>query len=147
VVPPESRPPAAADYYALLGVDRLADPETLHRAYRRQAKLVHPDAYPFDSAERTAAEARFKALTTAYETLTDRAMRAAYDASLPPETPPVPEAPPMAPRRPAPRQWEAPADPVMRPAHKPPKPAGGPPAFMDILREATRRRGQEWPDD
>jgi len=53
-MPPESQPAAAGDHYALLGVDRLADPETLHRAYRLQAKRVHLDALPFDSVARAA---------------------------------------------------------------------------------------------
>jgi curved DNA-binding protein CbpA len=145
-MPPESQPAAAGDHYALLGVDRLADPETLHRAYRLQAKRVHPDALPFDSAARATAEEQFKALTLAYETLADRARRAAYDATLPPPAPPPePEAPPAPPQRPGPRQWVAPADPVMRPAKKPPKPAA-PPAFMDFLREATRRREEALED-
>ncbi|MBC7544179.1 MAG: hypothetical protein H7338_15770, partial [Candidatus Sericytochromatia bacterium] len=95
------------------------------------------------------AEDRFKALNHAYETLADRTRRAAYDAGLPPPpAPPPPEAPPAAPRRPSPRQWEAPADPVMRSAKAPgPKKPAGPPAFMDVLRDATRRRGHEWPED
>jgi hypothetical protein len=137
------------DYYARLGVDRLADPETLHRAYRSQAKLIHPDAFPLNSAERQEAETRFIGLTKAYETLSDRARRAAYDATLPPEPPPTPEPslePPVVFRPAGPRMWQAPADPSMRSAKKPAKPAG-PPAFMDVLRDATRRRGLEWPDD
>jgi curved DNA-binding protein CbpA len=148
-MPPEPHPAGPADHYTLLGIDRLADPETLRRAYRSQAKLMHPDAFPLDSAERLEAEASFKALTHAYEILSDRARRAAYDATLPPEPQPAPEPEPEEPVafRPArPRVWEAPADPVMRKVKKAPKPAG-PPAFMDVLRDATRRRGFELPDD
>lgn len=151
-MPPESQPTDAVTYYTLLGVDRLADPETLHRAYRSQAKLVHPDAFPLESPERQEAEALFIELTKAYETLSDRARRAAYDATLPPEVRPEPEPAPEAPVvvRPArPRVWEAPADPVMRAAKKPAKPGKPPtpPSFMDALRDATRRRGFEFADD
>ena len=153
-MPPTPRPADGLpdDYYSLLGVDRMADPETLRKAYRTQAKHVHPDSYPFDSPERIAAEARFKALNTAYETLSDRASRAAYDAHLPPPPkhsaakPATKEAPQAPPPKPKVHSWEVPADPVMRSGPTKPRPAK-PPAFMDVLRDATRRRGHEWPEE
>ncbi|MBC7542002.1 MAG: J domain-containing protein, partial [Candidatus Sericytochromatia bacterium] len=49
---PESPPADGPDHYTLLGVDRVADAEALRKAYRTQAKLVHPDSFPFDSVER-----------------------------------------------------------------------------------------------
>jgi len=63
------------DYYAALEVPRDADADTLKKAYRRLARKYHPDV----SAE-AGAEARFKEVTEAYETLRDPEKRAAYDA-------------------------------------------------------------------
>ncbi|MFN0092380.1 MAG: molecular chaperone DnaJ [Acidimicrobiales bacterium] len=66
---------ASSDYYELLGVDRNASANDIKRAYRRLAKELHPDVRPGDAD----AEARFKAITTAYETLSDPDRRARYD--------------------------------------------------------------------
>ena len=64
-----------SDYYELLGVDRSATPEDIKRAYRRLARQLHPDANPGDAA----AEARFKEIAVAYETLSDPQRRQQYD--------------------------------------------------------------------
>jgi molecular chaperone DnaJ len=64
-----------ADYYASLGVARDARPEEIKQAYRRLARQLHPDANPGDPA----AEARFKEVALAYETLSDPARRQRYD--------------------------------------------------------------------
>lgn len=69
-----------ADYYTLLGIGPGAEIAEIRKAYRRLAKLHHPDRYPLDSPEREAAAERFKALAVALETLTDPERRAAYDA-------------------------------------------------------------------
>ena len=63
------------DYYAALEVPREADNEALKKAYRRLARKYHPDV-----SKEPAAEARFKEVNEAYETLRDPAKRAAYDA-------------------------------------------------------------------
>ena len=63
------------DYYELLGVTRGADPETIKRAYRRLAKECHPDRHNGCSEQ----EAKFKALSEAYDCLRDPQKRAAYD--------------------------------------------------------------------
>ena len=63
------------DYYELLQVDRNADEQTIKTAYRRLAKEYHPDR----NGGCREAEARFKAITEAYECLKDPQKRAAYD--------------------------------------------------------------------
>jgi DnaJ-class molecular chaperone len=67
----------AQDYYATLGVDKNATDEDLKKAYRRLASKHHPDKVP--EAEKAAATAKFKEISTAYETLTDPRKRQAYD--------------------------------------------------------------------
>ena len=62
-------------YYELLGVSQDAAPEEIKRAYRRLARQLHPDANPDDPA----AEARFKEVALAYETLSDPQKRQRYD--------------------------------------------------------------------
>jgi curved DNA-binding protein CbpA len=73
---------SVADYYMIMGVSRDADGDAIRKAFRRLAKLHHPDRYPLDSAERVSAAARFKTLAEAYEVLADQGRRAAYDAEL-----------------------------------------------------------------
>ena len=66
---------AKADYYALLGVSRDADAETLKKAYRQRAMAYHPDRNPDDKE----AERKFKEISEAYGVLSDAEKRAAYD--------------------------------------------------------------------
>lgn len=81
-------PTGYRDYYAALGVTKDATAEAIKQAYRRMAKLHHPDLRP--SGEKTAATARFKEINEAYEALSDPEKRAQYDrvgASGPQEAP------------------------------------------------------------
>ena len=61
--------------YELLGVDRLADLDTIKRAYRTLAKSLHPDVNTGDEA----ASERFKQITAAYNVLATAKNRAEYD--------------------------------------------------------------------
>lgn len=64
-----------ADYYELLEVTRGADDATIKSSYRKLAMRWHPDKNPGDAE----AEARFKAISEAYDCLKDPQKRAAYD--------------------------------------------------------------------
>lgn len=79
-----------ANYYEILGVKPTASASELRQAYVRLAKERHPDRFP-DPAERAKAEAFFKELTAAYNTLGNDRGRAAYDQSLsrPKDAPPA----------------------------------------------------------
>ena len=63
------------DFYELLQVERTADEKTIKTAYRRLAMECHPDRNPGCQES----EAKFKAISQAYECLKDPQKRAAYD--------------------------------------------------------------------
>lgn len=63
------------DYYELLEVDRSADDKMIKSSYRKIAMQCHPDRNP-GCAE---SEAKFKAISEAYDVLKDPQKRAAYD--------------------------------------------------------------------
>lgn len=63
------------DYYELLEVERSADDGTIKSSYRKLAMRWHPDKNPGDAK----AEAKFKAISEAYDILKDPQKRAAYD--------------------------------------------------------------------
>ena len=62
------------DYYAVLGVPRDADDDTLKKAFRRLARKHHPDL-----SSASDAQARMQDVNEAYEVLRDKERRAAYD--------------------------------------------------------------------
>lgn len=63
------------DYYELLQVERNADDKAIKSAYRRLAMECHPDR----NGGCRDAEAKFKAISQAYDCLKDPHKRAAYD--------------------------------------------------------------------
>jgi molecular chaperone DnaJ len=63
------------DYYELLEVERTADDGTIKSSYRRLAMQFHPDKNPGCDES----EAKFKAISEAYDCLKDPQKRAAYD--------------------------------------------------------------------
>jgi DnaJ-class molecular chaperone len=66
------------DPYVVLGVRRQASPEEIVRAYRRAARLTHPDG-----GRSGAGSERFRAVSDAYEVLRDSGRRAGYDRQHP----------------------------------------------------------------
>jgi len=62
------------DYYASLGLERGATDADIKKAYRKLAHKYHPDV-----SKEAGAEARFKEVAEAYQTLKDPEKRAAYD--------------------------------------------------------------------
>jgi molecular chaperone DnaJ len=71
----------AKDYYEVLGVQRNATAEEIEKAYKKKAKLHHPDK---NLGDPQAAE-RFKEVQNAYETLMNVRSRATYDNKKPHE--------------------------------------------------------------
>jgi DnaJ-class molecular chaperone len=66
------------DFWAVLGLAPGADPDTLKRAFRKQARRWHPDLNGNDPV----AEERFKRVNEAYAVLSDPRRRQAWEAGL-----------------------------------------------------------------
>ncbi len=63
------------DYYGILGVNKTATDDEIKKTFRKLALKYHPDRNPGDKA----AEERFKAISEAYEVLSDPEKRKKYD--------------------------------------------------------------------
>jgi curved DNA-binding protein CbpA len=66
---------SATDYYEVLQISPNAEPETVHRVYRLLAQRLHPDN------TETGDESQFRALSDAYQTISDPERRARYDVA------------------------------------------------------------------
>lgn len=63
------------DYYSVLGIDPSADEKTIKTAFRKLARLYHPDV-----SKEAQSEKKFKDVAEAYEVLHSKDKRAEYDA-------------------------------------------------------------------
>lgn len=63
-------------HYDTLGIQRTATGDEIKAAYRREASAAHPDKGGTDE--------RMQAVNLAYQVLSDGALKAQYDATLPP---------------------------------------------------------------
>ncbi len=59
---------ASQDYYSILGVKKDASEAEIKKAYRKLARKYHPDVNPGNKE----AEEKFKAISQAYEALSDK---------------------------------------------------------------------------
>jgi molecular chaperone DnaJ len=66
---------AGKDYYSILGVSRGANEKDIKAAFRRLARIHHPDVNPGNKG----AEAKFKEINQAFEVLSDPDKRKKYD--------------------------------------------------------------------
>ncbi|XP_056610945.1 dnaJ homolog subfamily B member 2 isoform X1 [Triplophysa dalaica] len=64
------------DYYDVLGVSRNASQDDIKKAYRKLALRWHPDKNPDNKEE---ADSKFKEIAEAYEVLSDKGKREAFD--------------------------------------------------------------------
>jgi len=114
-------------HYDTLGVPPTATAKQIAAAYKRKARLVHPDRHHgADARVMAEAERAMRAVNEAWEVLGDPVHRRVYDESLRPArpTPPATAPPASAPPATAPR----PGGPVRAAPHRPGPARTAPPA-------------------
>ncbi|KAJ1379480.1 DnaJ domain containing protein [Sesbania bispinosa] len=65
------------DWYGILGVDPLADDDTMRKQYRKMTHVLHPD-----NNKSVGADGAFKLISDAWSLLSDEAKRVAYDEKI-----------------------------------------------------------------
>lgn len=70
----ENKTNGEADWYGVLGVDPLANDETVRKQYRKLALMLHPD-----KNKSIGADGAFKLISEAWSLLSDKIRREAYD--------------------------------------------------------------------
>lgn len=75
------------NYYDELEVSKTASKEVIEKAYKVLAKKYHPDSTT--EADKAASEERFKAISEAYNTLSDEFKRKEYDKELEESSPTI----------------------------------------------------------
>jgi len=134
------------DPYRVLGVSTEASRQDITRAYRRAASAAHPDTRPRDPD----ATARFRAVTDAYDLLSDAGRRAEYDRQHPPAdtTARWPGPPPLAGRPYGPPVWAGPVhiEPPDGHAPGPGELRSGAECLVDppVILGPTRRGNRPW---
>ena len=71
------------NHYEKLGVSKNASQKEIKDAYKKLVKKYHPDIYPGD---KSFAEKKIKEINLAYDILSDKDSKKAYDDELNPET-------------------------------------------------------------
>jgi len=66
------------DYYETLGIDRNASDDEVKKAFRKLARVHHPDLHAGDQQKKVSEE-KFKEINEAYEVLSDQEKRRRYD--------------------------------------------------------------------
>ncbi len=109
------------NYYAILELPSHATEAEIKRAWHEHMQIWHPDRFVHSPTLHRKAEARTQLINQAYQTLSDPAARARYDAGR--QHPSTPAPPP--PRSPAPRP---------QPAPRPRQELRGPQTMLNVTR-------------
>lgn len=73
---------ARVDHYRVLELEKTASAVEIKKAYRKMALRWHPDKNSGSAQEHDLAEAKFKEVNEAYDTLSDPAKKERYDSGV-----------------------------------------------------------------